>query len=111
MVCNKSIAERLQISFTALADIPNHSKVWRLIAFYLAQLCLSVTLLLSPEVIVIGGGIMNRKLLFELIQEEFITLLGGYVDHPLLTKLKITQYIVPPKLGGDVGVKGAMVLS
>lgn len=59
----------------------------------------------------IGGGIMNRKLLFELIKEEFIAFLGGYVDHPLLTKQKISQYIVPPKLGGDVGVKGAMVLS
>jgi fructokinase len=84
--------------------------VWGLVAFYLAQLCLNITLLLSPEVIVIGGGIMKRKLLYGLIQQEFIRLLGGYVEHPILSQ-QIDQYIVPPSLGSDVGVKGAMILS
>jgi fructokinase len=79
MTTNKSIAERLQVSFTALEEIPDDSKVWGLVAFYLAQLCLNITLLLSPEVIVIGGGIMRRKLLFGLIHKEFIRMLSGYV--------------------------------
>lgn len=79
-------------------------------AFYLAQLCLNITLLISPEVIVIGGGVMNRKLLFGLIHKEFIRLLSGYVDHPLLSS-RISEYIVPPRLGNEVGVKGAMILS
>ena len=69
MVSNLSIAKRLDIDFTKLADIGDDEKVWRLIGFYLAQLCLNVTLLLSPEVIIIGGGIMNRKLLFPLIHK------------------------------------------
>ena len=69
MVCNKSIAERMKVDFTALTEIPDDSKVWRLVGFYLAQLCLNITLLLSPEVIVIGGGIMNRKLLYPLIHK------------------------------------------
>jgi fructokinase len=111
MVCNKSIAERLNVSFTALADIPDNSKVWSLIAFYLAQLCLNITLLLSPEAIVIGGGIMNRTILFDLNRNQFIKLLGGYVEHPLLSKEKIERYIVAPRLGSDVGVKGALALS
>lgn len=84
--------------------------MWRLVAFYLAQLCLNITLLISPEVIVIGGGVMNRKLLFGLIHKEFIRLLSGYVDHPLLSS-NISEYIVAPRLGGEVGVKGAMILS
>lgn len=110
MTTNKSIAERLQVSFTALEEIPDDSKVWGLVAFYLAQLCLNITLLLSPEVIVIGGGIMRRKLLFGLIHKEFIRMLSGYVEHPLLSQ-EIEKYIVPPSLGNDVGVKGAMILS
>lgn len=69
MVNNKSIAERLNINFTALEEVPDDSKVWKLVAFYLAQLCLNITLLLSPEVIVIGGGIMNRKILMGLIRQ------------------------------------------
>lgn len=111
MVCNKSIAERLSINFTTLSEIGDDSKVWRLVAFYLAQLCLNITLLLSPEVIVIGGGIMNRKILFALIHQEFIRLLAGYVEHPLFSNEKIHEYIVPPRLGSDVGVKGGMILS
>jgi fructokinase len=92
-----------------LEDIPDDAKVWSLVAYYLAQLCLNITLLVSPEVIVIGGGIMNRKILYSLIHKEFIRLLSGYVDHPLLGE-KISEYIVAPRLGGDVGVKGAMIL-
>jgi hypothetical protein len=48
MVSNQSIAKRLNIDFTKLADIGDDEKVWKLIAFYLAQLCLNLTLLLSP---------------------------------------------------------------
>jgi len=59
----------LQVDFTALADIPDDSKVWKLVAYYLAQLCLNITLLISPEVIVIGGGIMNRKILYSYIHK------------------------------------------
>lgn len=110
MVCNKSIAERLKVNFTALEEISDDSKVWGLVAFYLAQLCLNITLLLSPEVIVIGGGIMNRKLLYGLIHKEFVRLLGGYVDHEMLGK-RVDEYIVAPRLGSDVGVKGGMILS
>lgn len=37
-------------------------------------------------------------------------MLAGYVDHPLLST-DISSYIVAPRLGGEVGVKGAMILS
>lgn len=110
MVNNKSIAERLQVDFTALADLPDNARIWQLVGFYLAQLCLNITLLVSPEVIVIGGGIMNRRLLYSIIQDEFRRLLGGYVDHPLLSA-HLDNYIVSPRLGSDVGVKGAMALA
>ena len=78
--------------------------------FYLAQLCLNITLLLSPEVIVIGGGIMNRKILYKIIQKEIVRMLAGYVQHPLLGDT-LEGYIVGPRLGSDVGVKGAMALA
>ena len=111
MVCNKSIASRLNVDFTALAEVSEDPRVWKLVGFYLAQLCLSITLLLSPEKIVIGGGIMNRAVIYRFIREEFVRMLAGYVDHPLLRQNGIEGYIVPPKLGADVGVIGAMALS
>lgn len=98
------------MDFTALAEIPDDSPVWQLVGYYLAQLCLNITLMVSPEVIVIGGGILNRKLLYPIIRKEFITLLAGYVEHEMLGR-RIDEYIVEPGLRADVGVKGAMMLS
>jgi fructokinase len=69
MVCNKSIAERLNVEFTALAEVSEDARVWKLVGYYLAQLCLNITLLLSPEVIVIGGGIMNRTIIYNFIHK------------------------------------------
>jgi len=37
--------------------------------------------------------------------------LGGYVEHPLFSTESIGKYILAPRLGSDVGVKGAMILS
>lgn len=85
MVCNKSIAERLNVNFTQLHEISDQEKIWKVLGNYLAQLCLNITLTVSPEVIVIGGGIMNRKILYHFIHEEFIKLLAKYVEHPLYT--------------------------
>ena len=38
-------------------------------------------------------------------------MLAGYIDHPLLQTGAVTRYIVAPKLGSDVGIKGAMALT
>ena len=38
-------------------------------------------------------------------------MLAGYVDHPLLKEGSVEKYIVAPRLGADVGVKGAMALA
>ena len=66
-MCNKSIADRMKVDFTALAEVSEDARVWKLVGHYLAQLCLNITLLTSPEVIVIGGGIMNRGILYSII--------------------------------------------
>lgn len=53
---------------------------------------------------------MNRKILYKYVHSHFITLLAKYIEHPLLTPENIHEYIVPPALGSNVGVKGAMLL-
>lgn len=45
----------------------------------MAQLCLAITLLLSPHAIVISGGLLQRECLFPMIRKEFTRLLNGYV--------------------------------
>ena len=58
----------------------------------------------------IGGGIMNRKVLFKYIHADFLELLSRYVEHSLFTPENIKNYIVAPTLGSQTGVKGALLL-
>jgi len=89
-VSNNSIGKRLGLS--SVHDLPKveeDHEVWGVCANYLAQLCLNITLLVSPEVIILGGGIMNQSRMLSLIHKNFTKLLNNYVDHP---KLKGTVY-------------------
>ena len=43
----------------------------------------------SVEVIILGGGVMNRSILYPIIRNEFKKLLNGYVEHPLLEGILI----------------------
>ena len=83
---------------------------WDLEAEYLAQMCANMTLAFSPEVIVLGGGVMQQMHLFPKIREKMLNLLGGYVASEKLTKEGIASYIVPPALGVNSGVTGALLL-
>ena len=66
--------------------------------------------MISPEIIVIGGGIMNSKIIFDYIYEYFPQMLNKYVDHPKLKDKKIAEYIRAPTVE-NLALKGAMMLS
>ena len=83
---------------------------WELEATYLAQMCVNMIVTVSPEVIVLGGGVMQQMHLFPKIRERVLKLLGGYVSSPSITPEGIDSYIVPPALGINSGVIGALLL-
>lgn len=83
---------------------------WDLEATYLAQMCANMILTVSPEVIVLGGGVMQQMHLFPKIREKTLKLLGGYVASPAVTREGIDDYIVPPALSVNSGVTGALLL-
>lgn len=83
---------------------------WELEAYYLAQALLNFILILSPEKIIIGGGVMKQTQLFPLIQQRLDTLLNGYIQHPALAKGN-ANYIVQPSLGDNAGLTGALALA
>ena len=88
---------------------PDHP-AWALEVEYLAQLCVNVIVTVSPEVIVLGGGVMQQQHLYAGIRKRVLEMLGGYVAAPELTPEKIQGYIVPPALGVNAGVVGALLL-
>ncbi|WFA08089.1 ROK family protein [Tissierella sp. Yu-01] len=84
---------------------PDH-EVWEILAYYLAQALFNYTLVLRPEKIILGGGVMKQPQLLEMIKKEFMALLGDYIEIS-----EIDEYIVKPILGDNAGIIGGLILA
>lgn len=89
-----------------LADRP---EVWDLESYYLAQALVSCILMLSPQKIILGGGVMHQEHLFPMIREKVKALLNDYVQTAELADLD--HYIVPASLNDDQGIMGCIKLA
>lgn len=90
-------------------ELPDDHPLFALEAHYLAQMCVNLILTVSPEKIILGGGVMQRASLFPMIRKETQRLLGGYVQtEQVLTG--IDGYIVPPALFPVSGLYGSYLL-
>ena len=100
-----------------LKDLPDDHKVWDHAANSLANLCTTLALVTSVEKIVLGGGVMNRQILYQKIRLRTQELLNGYLDLPqLTTKEGIDSYIGPSvwseaEGGPGPGLVGALSLA
>ena len=113
---------------------PDHP-VWAVQADYLGQFCAQIALALSPERIVLGGGVMQQSVpvqsvpmqslpvqslqmqsrllesrLMPLLRARTRHWLGGYLDRAQ-TEHGIDQWIVLPACGEDSGLLGALQLA
>jgi fructokinase len=79
-------------------------------AWYLAQLATTVTCVLSPERIVLGGGVMKLAGLLDALRAQTVDRLAGYLEAPAITA-HIDEYLVPPGLGDRAGVLGGIALA
>ena len=87
-------------------ELPKEHVAWEIEAYYLAQALVNYTLVLSPEKIIFGGGVMKQTQLFPLIYKEFTKLMNGYVSTP-----ELEEYIVPCALGDNAGITGCLLLA
>jgi fructokinase len=87
-------------------ELECQKEVWEIEAYYLAQALAQYILILSPQKIILGGGVMKQTQLFPLIRQNVQELINGYVE---LEDLE--SYIVPPGLGDNAGITGALVLA
>jgi fructokinase len=90
-------------------SLPSDHPAWPLEARYLALGLINVIVVLSPERVVIGGGVMRGPRLMPLLRAELTALLDGYA--PAAAIGDIDRYIVPPSLGERSGVVGALALA
>ncbi len=92
------------------SELPPDHPAWALQARYLALGLANLILTISPQRIVMGGGVMSQEQLFPLVRHEVQTVLNGYVAVPAVLE-DVDAYIVPPALGDRAGVLGALALA
>jgi fructokinase len=92
-------AERIPASHPAVEDT----------AIVLAHGLANVVLTLSPQRIILGGGVMKMNGLLPLVRSHLVKVLNGYVTAPSILH-DIDHYLVAPALGDDSGIAGALAL-
>jgi len=90
--------------------LPPEHAAWDLEAHYIALGLATWICTLSPQRIILGGGVMRQVHLFPRIRAQVLALLNGYIQAPEIME-RVAEYIVPPGLGGDAGVLGAIALA
>ena len=88
--------------------LSERKEVWELEAYYIAQALVDYIMILSPQRIVLGGGVMHQPGLLERIHKELKEQLAGYLKTKELEHLE--EYVVLPGLGDDQGIMGALRL-
>jgi fructokinase len=90
--------------------LPAVHPAWELEAHYLALGLMNFICTLSPQRIILGGGVMEQAQLFPLVRNKVQEFLNDYV-HSASIQEHIEDYIVPPALGSQAGVLGAIALA
>mmetsp|Transcript_23393 Transcript_23393/g.35108 ORF Transcript_23393/g.35108 Transcript_23393/m.35108 type:complete len:408 (-) Transcript_23393:115-1338(-) len=105
-----------------LKSIPDDDDLWDHCANALANLCVTLTLLVSIERIVLGGGIMNREILFPMVRKKTAEILNGYIgrveelSNNAVNKEKggiqtMEDFIAKSAAGNRAGLFGAIALA
>lgn len=89
-------------------ELQDQDEVWDLEAYYLAQALTDYILILAPQLIILGGGVMHQEQLFTRIRSYVKEMLNGYIKTKELED--IDHYIVPASLHDDQGIMGALEL-
>ena len=107
LACGPAMAKRWgQPAETLPLDHP----AWALEAHYIALAVVNLTLVVAPQRIVIGGGVMQQTGVIQMVRREVVELLNGYLQTDRITR-DIDQFIVLPALGNQSGMLGAIALA
>ncbi len=90
------------------AELSDRPEVWELEAHYLAYAITNYMMILSPQKIILGGGVMHQEQLMPLIRKKVTDMLGGYIQTEALSDMD--SYIVPASLNDNQGILGALKL-
>jgi len=90
--------------------LPDNHPAWDLEARYIALAVCNLVLILSPERVILGGGVGHKTVLIVKAREYVRQFLNEYVSAPQVIS-GLDDYIVLPGLGTRSGMLGAMALA
>lgn len=90
-------------------NLPPDHEVWDILAYYLAQGIVNITMILSPEKIVLGGGVAKQKQIYPLIYKYFKEGINDYLVSPKFENME--NYICYTSLGDNAGLLGALAIA
>ena len=91
-------------------DLPDEHSAWELEADYVALGLHNLVVTLSPERIILGGGVGSSPNVLSRVHIKLLESLAGYVDSATILA-GIDTYVVAPELGDFAGVTGALELA
>jgi fructokinase len=104
--------EALRRRWGVPAERLDDPEAWALEAEYLALALVNVTCVLSPQRVIVGGGVGARAGLLGQVRRRLLELLAGYLPVAELTDHDaVERYVAAPGLGDDAGVTGAIELA
>ncbi len=90
--------------------LPKQHMAWELEAEYISLALMNLICTISPQKIILGGGVMHQTHLFEKIHQKTRNVLNNYIKSKYLED-HIRELITPPQLKDDSGILGALDLA
>ena len=90
-------------------ELQDRPEVWDLEAEYISQALMDYTMMLSPQRIILGGGVMHQTQILPMIREKFAGHMNGYIRTKEVKDLD--TFIVVQSLDDKQGIMGAVKLA
>jgi fructokinase len=91
-------------------NLPPDHPAWELEATYLSDALHNLVITLSPQKLILGGGVMQQEQLFPIIRQKVARSLNGYIQSDIIMH-HMDDYIVPPALGNEAGALGCIAMA
>lgn len=100
----------------AAEQLAANDPVWQLVAQYIAFAIANIICVLSPQRVIVGGGVslggaLGQNALLRLVRERTKAVLKEYVVSSSLVGTDMSEYIVAPRLGDGAGICGSLALA
>lgn len=97
-------------------ELPADHDVWRIQTHYVAAALANIAYVLSPQRIILGGSVSKAGQLggdafLQLVRGNLQLTMAGYIQSAALSENGISEYVVPPSLGENAGICGALALA